>query len=730
MTELLAPAGDSECFKAALCAGADAIYVGGKKFGARAYAGNFEQEDLIASLKLAHLHAKKVYLTVNTLMKEQELMELPSFIQPLYEEGLDGVIVQDLGALLLLREAFPGLDLHASTQMTVTGRYGAGLLKEYGVTRVVPARELSLREIVDMKEKTGLEIETFVHGAMCYGYSGQCLFSSMLGERSGNRGRCAGPCRLPYDVLYQGRMLNTKEEKYPLSLKDLCTLDVLPQLIEAGIDSFKIEGRMKTPEYVAFVTGMYRKYMDFYESNPENYRVSENDRKQLQKRFSRGGMQAGYYFTHNGRELVTLDKPGYSESTADIVPTEIKPIDLCGQLVAIKGEPVYFTVYKEGQPQTTVVSTGNVVCEAAKCAATCEDVKQRLCKTGNTPFAFRHLDITMDDDVFLPNKELNELRRNALAQVEDVLLAPYQRTAPDCVLRGAKKRERFTPLKARERYLHVEVRTWKQLEAVSELPMLSGVYVSSDSMTALPEEEKRSVAEHMMSKIQQLRENGTGFYITLPPVCRQKTMKILEQHRNIFEKLSPDGFCVGNLETLSYVKQYFPKAEIIAGPGLYLFNTTTTAFYEQNNVRTHILSCELHRKEIAALTEDISSTTHAFVLPVYGYLPVIESAGCLLKTMGKCRGGKGEETVVLTDRHKKQRVVLTHCDRCENTIYNSVPLSLHKEMEQIKDMNLDGIMLKFTLETAEEVKHVMSCFVRGNVPVSDFTKGHFMKGVE
>ncbi len=311
MVELLAPAGDKECFKAALLAGTDAIYVGGKRYGARAYAGNFETDDLIECLKLAHLFEKKVYLTVNTLMKQSELDELTDFLRPLYEEGLDGVIVQDLGALSIIREAFPGLELHASTQMTVTGPFGANVLKEYGVSRVVPARELSLDEIVTIKKETGLEIETFVHGAMCYGYSGQCLFSSMLGERSGNRGRCAGPCRLPYVVKYDGKRLNGENEMYQLSLKDLCTLEVLPKLIDAGIDSFKIEGRMKTPEYVSFVTGMYRKYIDLYYKNPKKYCVSKEDITSLKNRFSRGSIQSGYYFQHNGRELVTLNKPGY-----------------------------------------------------------------------------------------------------------------------------------------------------------------------------------------------------------------------------------------------------------------------------------------------------------------------------------------------------------------------------------------------------------------------------------
>ncbi len=269
--ELLAPAGDYACFMAAINAGADAVYLGGTKFGARAYANNFSQDEIAEALRVAHLFHRKIYLTVNTLVKESEMPELVPYIAPLYEAGLDGVIVQDIGVLKVLREHFPALALHASTQMTVTGVYGAQFVKSLGVSRVVPARELSLDEIRDIKEETGLEVECFIHGAMCYAYSGQCLFSSILGGRSGNRGRCAGPCRLPYTD-------ENKKQLYPLSLKDMYTLPMIPKLIEAGIDSFKIEGRMKKPEYVAGVTAVYRKYIDQYLSAPDRkFQIAKDD---------------------------------------------------------------------------------------------------------------------------------------------------------------------------------------------------------------------------------------------------------------------------------------------------------------------------------------------------------------------------------------------------------------------------------------------------------------------
>ena len=252
--EILAPAGSLDGLYASFQMGADAVYVGTSRFGARAFAKNPSVDELKEALVYAHMHDKKIYLTINTLVKERELEGLYDFLLPFYEAGLDGVIIQDLGVLAYVRRYFPGLELHASTQMTLTGSEGVSFLKEYGVSRVVPARELSLEEIKNLKE-TGAEVEIFIHGAMCYCYSGQCLFSSILGGRSGNRGRCAQPCRLPYEI-------NGGKECFPLSMRDMCTIDLLPELIESGVDSFKIEGRMKKPSYVAGVTAIYRKYID------------------------------------------------------------------------------------------------------------------------------------------------------------------------------------------------------------------------------------------------------------------------------------------------------------------------------------------------------------------------------------------------------------------------------------------------------------------------------------
>ena len=314
--ELLSPAGAYPILKAVIGAGADAVYVGGPAFGARAYADNFSKEELLEAIDYAHIHNRKVYLTVNTLLKEREMEEqLFDYLLPYYEQGLDAVIVQDFGVLTFIREAFPQLSIHASTQMTVTGTDGAAFLQKQGASRIVTARELSFEEIQKIKSDTGVEIESFVHGALCYCYSGECLLSSMLGGRSGNRGRCAQPCRLPYEVLNAaGERLN-KEATHILSPKDLCTIGMIPQLAECGIDSFKIEGRMKQAEYAAGVTSIYRKYIDLYEQyGSEAFQVDKNDEKKLESLGSRSGFTTGYYTRHNGSDMITFSKPNHTKT--------------------------------------------------------------------------------------------------------------------------------------------------------------------------------------------------------------------------------------------------------------------------------------------------------------------------------------------------------------------------------------------------------------------------------
>ncbi|MCR5584908.1 MAG: U32 family peptidase [Lachnospiraceae bacterium] len=319
-TEILAPAGSIASLKGAVAAGADAVYIGGGKFGARAYADNPDEEDLLSAIDFIHLNGKKIYLTVNTLLKEKELEHsLFDYLKSYYERGLDAVIVQDFGVLSFIRRNFPELPIHASTQMTICQGAGASLLERIGgITRVVPARELSISEIRQLREETKLELECFVHGALCYSYSGQCLLSSMIGGRSGNRGRCAQPCRQRYELIENDK---TVKEGCLMSLKDICTLDGIPDLIDAGIDSFKIEGRMKKPEYTAGITSAYafltRKYEELGKTGYEKYmkehpeELSERIRE-ASEIYNRGGFTKGYYFNYHGPAMMTPDRANHS----------------------------------------------------------------------------------------------------------------------------------------------------------------------------------------------------------------------------------------------------------------------------------------------------------------------------------------------------------------------------------------------------------------------------------
>ncbi|MDE5863461.1 MAG: U32 family peptidase, partial [Lachnospiraceae bacterium] len=309
--EILAPAGSMEALRAAVCAGADAVYLGGSRFGARAFADNFDESALVEAIEYCHMYGVKVYLTVNTLFRHEEIEELYDYMAPLYEAGLDAVIVQDLGVVYYIHKQFPKMPIHASTQMTITTSYAYDMLKNYGVTRIVPARELSMEEIRKLKEQSAVpEVEVFVQGALCYSYSGQCLMSSMLGGRSGNRGRCAQTCRLPYSAYdMQGRKM-TGDGQYLLSLKDLCGLEAVPELMEAGIDSFKIEGRMKRPEYVAVCVEAYRTVVDAWSKGNCSDKLIDEWKGKMAQVFNRSGFTEGYYHQQNGKGMMSAKTPG------------------------------------------------------------------------------------------------------------------------------------------------------------------------------------------------------------------------------------------------------------------------------------------------------------------------------------------------------------------------------------------------------------------------------------
>lgn len=712
--ELLAPAGNFEALTGAVAAGADAVYLGGQMFGARAYADNFTQEEICEGIRFAHLFGRKIYLTVNTLVKEREFKELYSFLLPFYEAGLDGVIIQDFGVFEAVRRMFPGLSLHVSTQMTVTGVYGARLLKEAGAERIVPARELSLAEIRQIREKAGIEVESFIHGAMCYGYSGQCLFSSILGGRSGNRGRCAQPCRLPYRI-------NDGKENYPLSMKDMCTLSMLPELIEAGIDSFKIEGRMKKPEYAAGVTALYRKYIDLYYADDTAFQVEEKDLAYLKALYIRSGIGEGYYHRHNGKEMLTLKSPAYSGSD-EVLLNEIrqkwiaqKPqLSVEAKALLKKGKAAELFLSCNG---CEVTVTGGEVQKAQKQPLSKEKIREQLQKSGGTYFRTDSLIVEADEDIFMPVSALNALRRNALAALEAAVTAKNglsyaERKAKDSPITENEHKE-IADTEMKKSCLHVLVNTKEQLKAAQK-QHVKRIYL-----------DKLSVDKELLMKLREARKKEkTEYYLAFPYLVRDKDEERLWHLYRLLSEDVFDGALVRNLETIGFLKEQGFSKKMCADSGLYAWNAKACQFLRKYADEIYFPS-ELNYHE----RRDLKGQAFSYML--YGRLPLMLSANCLKKTSGVCKKEAGY--VKLSDRCQKEFPVYTDCNYCYNIIYNSVPLSLHKPFSEGK---LTGICrLDFTTETKEEAARIIEYFKEPEHAVSEpfyreFTTGHYKRGVE
>ena len=745
--ELLAPAGNYESFLGAVHAGADAVYLGGEKFGARAYADNFTTEQLCSAIQYAHIYGRKVYLTLNTLVKEKEMPQLYDYLFPFYESGLDGVIIQDMGVFFYVKEHFPGLPLHVSTQMTITGIEGACMLKELGAERIVPARELSLEEISLIKREVDVEIETFVHGAMCYCYSGQCLFSSILGGRSGNRGKCAQPCRLPYQIKGSG-----KKAMYYLSLKDMCTIEMIPLLIDAGIDSFKIEGRMKKPEYVAGVTALYRKYIDIYykyekERNcteklmPEMLLIDKEDKKKLNLLYIRSEVQDGYYNRYNGASMVTKNKPGYNESDEKLLK-EIreeylakKPyIAITGNAFFYAGKAAVFCVEGMG---VKVTVNGAVVQSAVKQPMTEESIKKQLEKCGGTPFEIERLVVERGDNIFIPLKALNELRRQALEQLEKAI-----KEKNSCIKRTAVKEENAGQEQNKEQSLlkdgiYIFVRTREQLKAV--LDVLEGrekqredsivqsggiqaVFVSTD----LLDFDHAHVTENEAKKsvLRLLQHLDGNVFAACPYVMREKDSWLLSCLVN--EKFF-SGILVRNMEEFAFLQRKGYSGKIFTDAGLYVWNKRAAAFYSKR-ADLYTLPFELNSGE----QKNVESRKSIQI--VYGRIPMMVTVNCIRKTNGECLQGmkRENEPLILIDRYEKEFPVVTDCRHCYNTIYNSIPLSLHGVVEKKNGK----YRLDFTIEGEREAKQIIEYFCRiyakagGEPPYKEYTNGHSKRGVD
>lgn len=699
--ELLAPAGNLEIFKGVIESGADAVYVGGSMFGARAYANNFTEDELLEAIDFAHLRGVKVYLTVNTLIKNSEFSKLYDYLLVYYKRGLDAVIVQDIGVVKAIHEYFPSMEIHTSTQMTVTGADGVRFLSQFGVTRVVMAREVSLAEMKRIHEETGMELEAFVHGALCYSYSGQCLFSSILGGRSGNRGRCAQPCRLPYTV-------EGKKDEYILSLKDMCGIKALDKLHDAGVYSLKIEGRMKQLEYACGVVKYYRSYIDSMKP------VSDADYDRIKALGNRCGFTDRYYFDHNGSDMVTYVKPNFVSNAAEPSP-EKRKLSIEGELVLREGEPGSLTV-KRGD--VTYKASIEPVSAALKAPLDKKAAIDRINKTGDTDFEFSHIKAQIGENVFVPNGALNKLRRDAISGLCDKLLKKYYRNdaryadmsrltaLPEHVVKSDAAHD-----EAINDYTTIcSCMTRTQLDTLISYDCFDVFYLDFDMY------DRNTLIQQFADDVKCLTKQNKKVYLMLPTIFRADSSDYFVSIAKELDKVSFEGFVVKNYEELYLTENLFTGKKVILDHNMYTFNDVSKSAFFEHGVSGDTVPLELNSREIMH-RNNIGSQ-----MIVYGYYPLMTTANCVHKNTKGC--DKKQKLIYLKDRYNKSFAVCNNCKECYNTIYNSLPTMLIKNISKLKEAGIRSFRYSFTIETPKQIKAVM------DDKVAEYTNGHYKRGVE
>ena len=784
--EILSPAGSYESLKAAIAAGADAVYIGGTRFGARAYANNLTEEELLEAIDYVHLHGRKIYLTINTLLKEHELCnELYDYLLPYYKQGIDAVIVQDIGVLTYIKEQFPDLPIHASTQMTITNVLGAQFLKSLGAERIVTAREMQLSEIEEIAKNTDVEIESFVHGALCYCYSGQCLYSSLIGGRSGNRGQCAQPCRLPY------RIDNQKDTQYVLSLKDICTLEYIPELVEAGIDSFKIEGRMKKPEYVALVTAMYRKYVDLYlKYGKKAFRVEEKDREMLMDLYNRGGSHGGYYYTKNGRDMLSLERPNHAGVPAlqvmkckgrnvtvkalvdihkgDVIELPDGAENFTFGMDVLKGQTTTFVTHKNQKfSQNHILNRTRNESLLQWIKASIIDSKSKMKINGRLKLSVKeaarlvieYQDITVDVAGEKAQEAVNQpmnaervekqMRKtgNTLfefdkfkIELDGNLFMPMQalnelrRTGIEAlekqILLSFRRTEKQKVLHTDESEkthnsmpMYVYVENLEQWEEALNFDYAERIYLDCNALN------KAWANLDIPNIIDRTHQSGKQIYLGMPHIFRKETILKYEEAYSNLLGVSWDGVLIRNYESYAFLKNHGYSGKIVTDYNLYQFNKYAKEFWKNEMIESTTAPLELNFKELKEVGVENSE------LVVYGYFPMMVSAQCVKKTTEGCKKQKGQ--IFIKDRYHKQFAVKNHCDYCYNIIYNTAPVVLTDQKMEIIELNPKAIRLHFTTENRQSMRKIMELynevFYKGGQaiePEFEFTRGHFKRGIK
>ncbi|MBE7032571.1 MAG: U32 family peptidase [Ruminococcaceae bacterium] len=690
--ELLAPAGNFECLVAAVQSGADAVYLSGKAFGARSYADNFDKETLEKAVDYCHLRGAKVYVTVNTLVTDSEMQELSEYLVFLNNIGTDAIIVQDVGVMQLAKQIVPELLVHASTQMTVHNADGVKALGKYGVNRVVLAREVPLENIKRISENTEAELEVFAHGALCMCYSGQCLMSSIIGGRSGNRGKCAQPCRLPYSIN------GDRTKKFYMSLKDLSSVNHISELMEIGVTSLKIEGRMKGPAYVAAVVGVYRKYID----NP--HPIEKADAELLDRIFNRGGVTDGYLTGKVGREMFAFDKPdnpyhkgsdALEQELLSRIKNENRKLSLkCKIEIKIGQKPVITVCFDEVE---AVYEADFLVESAQKLPLSKDAVKAQLSKTGGTPFEFSKVDVFLDADVFVSAGALNNMRRAVLEKFEELYINRFKRQSVKLVP------ELLTDEKLCEGGFVCEITTIEQFKAVKGLNFIY-FYVPLHII-----EQNREFFEAVRDRI----------VIALPAIIAENRSADIEERA---ESLLKDGFFAVQASNIAQTKN-FDGYRMFGGFRLNIFNSGALNFYKNSGIELSELSPELNVKQIQKIKKVIPVQTM-----VYGRLPLMVTENCVIRNNSKCPCN-GLNTI--TDRMGMVFPVIKDGEDCRSVVLNCKKTFLGYDMDKLKRAGVSFFRLYFTDESPEECMRVCeSFFENSGYRPEDFTGGHFAKGVQ
>ena len=704
-TELLAPAGGQEALVAAVQSGADAVYMGFGVFNARRNARNFSDEEFRAAVSYCHLRGVKVYLTLNTLVTDRELPALAAEARAASECGVDAILVQDWGVLATLQKIIPDVPLHASTQMSLHTLSGVKESARLGMTRAVLARELSRGEIAEICQKSPIEIETFVHGALCMCYSGQCEMSAVIGRRSGNRGACAQPCRLPYGF-------SGKANAHPLSLKDACLAPFVPEMMDMGVACLKIEGRMKRPEYVAAVTEIYARLLR------EHRAPTKDEQKRLALAFSRDGFTEGYYLGARGREMfgtrpenAKWPEDWFGELRARYEKEDLRLVPLTFDCLIRAGEPMRLRA--EDADGHTLTVTGNVPEAARNRALTAEEVEARLKKTGGTAFTVVFCAVTLDDGLAVSAGALNALRREALSQMEALRTAAPERRAFGFVPPTTVKNSAEKPL------LTVSLHRAAQLS--EELIALSPARVY------LPVE--------LLAQLDLAPYRGrTDFFALLPRIYRTQDEPILRALLEDGVKKGVTGVSIANLGHLSLVREL--DITLHGDWALNVYNSAALSFWKKEGLSSACVSFELRDAQL----RDLSKCLPCEAI-VYGRLPLMVTENCLNANESGCRyfqerpvsvpaDGACASAPELTDRRGEHFPVLRAWG-CRSEIENGKILYLADKAHDWQSLGLRYACLRFTTESPEDCVRMLRAYQGEAVDVPEnITRGLFYRGAE